>query len=51
METVECLLVSGGKACAAQMDSLMVNISCQRRQIDEVWSFTYCKQSNVLGAT
>jgi hypothetical protein len=46
-KTVERMLVSAGEACAAFMDKAMVNLPCKVLQVDEVWSFTYCKQANV----
>jgi IS1 family transposase len=36
-----------GKACAAYHDKIMRNLSCKVIQLDEVWSFTYCKQANI----
>src|SRR5277367_3940102 len=46
-KTVERLLVSAGKACLEYQDKIMTGLSCKRLQVDEIWSFTYCKQSNV----
>jgi IS1 family transposase len=46
-KTVERMLVSAGEACAAFMDKVMVNLPCKVLQVDEVWSFTQCKQANV----
>lgn len=46
-KTVERMLVSAGTACAAYMDKVMVNLPCKLIQVDEIWSFTHCKQANV----
>jgi IS1 family transposase len=43
-KTVERLLVAAGTACAEYQDKVMVNVQDKVRQLDEVWSFTYCKQ-------
>jgi IS1 family transposase len=36
-----------GEACAAYHDKIMVKLPCKVIQVDEVWSFTYCKQANI----
>jgi IS1 family transposase len=46
-KTVERLLVEIGEACAAYHDRVMRNLPCKVIQVDEVWSFTYCKQANI----
>jgi IS1 family transposase len=46
-KTVERMLVSAGEACADYMDKTMRNLPCKVLQVDEVWSFTRCKQANV----
>jgi IS1 family transposase len=46
-KTVERLLISAGAACAEYMDKTMRNLPCKVLQVDEVWSFTYCKQANI----
>lgn len=46
-KTVERLLMSAGTACAEFHDKNMRNLPCKLIQVDEVWSFTYCKQRNV----
>jgi IS1 family transposase len=46
-KTVERLLVSAGTACIKYQDEAMRNLNCKRLQMDEIWSFTYCKQANV----
>lgn len=43
-KTVERLLVSAGEACLKYQDKVMVNLTDPVWQVDEVWSFTYCKQ-------
>lgn len=46
-KTVERLLISAGKGCAAFQDKIMRNLNCRVLQVDEVWSFTLCKQAKV----
>jgi len=46
-KTVERMLVSAGRACAAYQDKAMRNLPCKLLQVDEVWSFTYAKEKNV----
>ena len=46
-KTVERMLVTGGEACLAYQDKVMVNLPCKVIQVDEVWSFTKCKQANI----
>lgn len=46
-KTVERLLVSAGKACAAAHDKLLRNLNCKILQVDEVWSFCGSKEANV----
>lgn len=46
-KTVSRLVVEIGEACAAYHDKVMRNLPCKVIQVDEVWSFTYCKQANV----
>jgi len=45
--TIVKLLVELGAACMAYMDEALVNLSCKRVQVDEIWSFCYAKQKNV----
>lgn len=45
--TVIKLLVDIGTACAAYQDRVMVNLPCQRIQVDEIWSFVGAKAKNV----
>jgi IS1 family transposase len=46
-KTVERMLISAGTACAAFMDKTMRNLKCRVIQVDEVWSFTRCKEANL----
>ena len=46
-KTVSRILVEVGEACAAYHDKIMRNLPCKVLQVDEVWSFTYCKQANI----
>jgi IS1 family transposase len=45
--TIVKLLVELGAACAEYMDKHLVNLSCNRVQVDEIWSFCYAKAKNV----
>ncbi len=45
--TIVKLLVELGAACADYMDKHLVNLSCKRVQVDEIWSFCYAKAKNV----
>lgn len=45
--TVTKLLVEIGKACREYQDKAFHNLSCQRLQCDEIWSFCYAKEKNV----
>ena len=46
-KTVSRILVEVGEACAVYHDRIMRNLPCKVLQVDEVWSFTYCKQINI----
>jgi len=46
-KTVSRILVETGEACAAYHDKIMRNLPCKVIQVDEIWSFTYCKQANI----
>jgi IS1 family transposase len=48
--TVAKLLVSAGHACAAYQDKTLRNLTCERVQMDEIWSFVYAKNANVKTA-
>src|ERR1700742_164692 len=45
--TVAKLLVDAGHACAACQDEALRNLTCQRVQMDEIWSFVSAKAANV----
>ena len=45
--TVAKLLVELGAACSEYMNRVMVNLTSQRLQVDELWSFVGCKQKQV----
>ena len=45
--TVISLLRDFGKACAEYQDNNLRNLSCQRVECDEIWSFCYAKEKNV----
>jgi hypothetical protein len=45
--TVSKLLLDLGEACSAYQNDALRNLSCQRIQVDEIWSFVGCKQKNV----
>lgn len=46
-KTVGRLQVEIGKACAEYMDKAMMNLTCKRLQVDEIWAFCYAKAKNV----
>jgi len=45
--TILKLLVELGAACTDFLNEVMVDLHCQRIQVDEIWSFVGCKQKNV----
>lgn len=47
VNTVVKLLREVGAACLAYQDKVMNNLSCERLQCDEIWSFVYSKDKNV----
>lgn len=47
INTVVKLAVDAGAACSDYQDRVMRNLSCQRLQVDEIWSFCYAKAKNV----
>ena len=47
INTITKLLVDVGAACSVYQDQTLVNLTCQRIQVDEVWCFCYAKQKNV----
>ncbi len=48
INTVYKLLVDAGEACSAYQDQALRNLPCKRLQLDEIWSFVYAKQRNVM---
>ena len=47
-DTIMRLGAKIGNACADYMDSKLVNLNCQRVEIDELWGFIAKKQANTL---
>jgi IS1 family transposase len=45
--TVIRLLRDVGRACAEYQDNSLRNLSCQRVECDEIWSFCYSKEKNI----
>lgn len=45
--TIVKLLAELGTACSEYMNRTLVNLPCERLQVDELWSFVGCKQKNV----
>lgn len=43
------LLVEAGAVAAKFQDRMFHGLNCHRLQLDELWGFCYCKQSNVTG--
>ncbi len=50
INTVYKLLIDAGKACSAYQDQAFYNLPCKRLQLDEIWSFVYAKQRNIMVA-
>jgi IS1 family transposase len=50
INTVSALLVDAGKACAEHHDRTVRDVASKRIQADEIWSFCYAKQKNVVTA-
>jgi IS1 family transposase len=48
--TIAKLLLELGAACSHYMNKALVNLNCQRVQVDEIWSFVGAKQKNVTAA-
>jgi IS1 family transposase len=46
-KAVSRLLVEAGAVAADYQDRVMRNLPCKRIQVDEIWTFNYCKQRNV----
>ncbi len=47
INTVVRLLRDVGEACLEYQDTIMSDLSCQRLQVDEIWSFVYSTAKNV----
>lgn len=47
--TVTKLLIEAGMACSDYQDRVFMGLSCQRLQLDEIWSFVGKKAKNVTG--
>ncbi len=45
--TITKLLRAIGVTCSEYQDRTLRNLSCRRLQVDEMWSFCYCKSKNV----
>jgi IS1 family transposase len=45
-KTVMRLLVEVGEVCAVYQDEVFRNLRCKRLQLDEMWSWIYCKEKN-----
>ena len=45
--TIAKLLLDLGSACSDYQDKTLRQLSCQRVQVDEIWSFVGCKTANV----
>jgi IS1 family transposase len=48
--TVLKLLVELGEACFDFLNETMVDLHCERVQVDEIWQFVGCKQKNATAA-
>lgn len=44
--TILKLIADAGQAAAWYQDRVFRNLPCTRLQVDEIWGFTYCKESN-----
>jgi hypothetical protein len=45
-KTVMRVLLEVGKFCAEYQDKVFRNLKCKRLQLDELWSWIYCKDKN-----
>lgn len=50
INTVSKLLADAGEACGAAHDDLVRNVQARRVQCDEIWSYCYAKERNVVTA-
>jgi IS1 family transposase len=48
INTVYKLAIDAGEACSVYQDQAFRNLPCKRIQLDEIWSFVYTKQRNVM---
>jgi IS1 family transposase len=48
--TVIKLLIDAGTACSEYQDRVFQNLKCKRVQVDEIWTFTHCKEARVARA-
>src|SRR5574338_1365181 len=48
--TIVKLMEDAGEAFSAYQDRALRNLPCKRLQLDEIWSFCYAKQRNVMTA-
>ncbi len=46
INTVVKLLVDAGRACSLYQDKAFQDLSCERIQCDEIWSYIYAKEKN-----
>src|SRR4051812_8621893 len=46
-KTVSRLLVEAGTVAAEYRGRVFRNLSCRRVQVDEIWTFNYCKAGNL----
>jgi IS1 family transposase len=49
--TVTRLLIDAGRACSEFQDYTLRDLNTRRCQVDEIWSFVYCKERNHPRAT
>lgn len=45
--TITNLMLRVGQGCASMMDEKIRGLSCESVQVDEIWTFNYCKQRRV----
>jgi IS1 family transposase len=48
INTVYKLAIDAGETCSTYQDQAFHNLPCRRVQLDEIWSFIYTKQRNVM---
>ncbi len=46
-KTAMCLLREVGEVCASYQDQVFCDLKCRRLQLDELWTFLYCKDKNI----